>query len=787
MNIKNILILLAIVNPIAAKELQQLADNLTVPSTVFASSKQLSMPTAEGAQVRILGADYKLIITADGKINPVISNTTVEVSFELSQGDKKAISRDYSITVCTPSTREVQNPKPTVIPSLLQWKGGIGNFSLPSDRKTTISGNAAAELDVEIEAVCGKQAEFITGKQADITLRLNKDLANRLGKEGYELCTTEAGVSIMAATQTGLYWGTRSLLQILKQSGGVIPCGTALDFPRYPLRGFMLDVGRVPIPMNYLDDIVETMAWYKMNDFQIHLNDNYIFHEQYVDMGKDPFKESYAGFRLESNVKGKDGTPLTSEDLSYSKKDFVKFIKSAKVRGVQITPEIDTPGHALAFTRVRPDLIYQGPMGGKEKRRCEMLDASRTETLDFVTSVFDEYLLNDEKLGQPIFEGCPVHIGSDEFYGQAEDYRKFTNGLLKHVASRGYTPRVWGSLGMKPGKTPVLAKGVQINLWNGGWAGAWDSINQGYDVINTNDGALYIVPFANYYRMDKNMPWVYNHWETKRIADNVLPAGHPQLLGSMFAVWNDQTDRRHPGYHYEDLRPSINHAIDVLGQRMWSPKLNPRDYKQHGELVSKLGHSPVPSNLPTIKKEANYLNGQSVIALNEGLIAPPYRFEMDLELDAQQPKGNIPLISAGDAMLYVNGENGEIEFVRDDTLRFSFRHKMPLGKRVKLELVGTLGKTELYIDGKLVEAPKSSTPAQAAIAKASSANETVAGVATAAVADSKAAATVPELLSFKSVHELRISTFPLPLDQIGNEQLKGKIYRSSLQRIEKKD
>ena len=77
-----------------------------------------------------------------------------------------------------------------------------------------------------------------------------------------------------------------------------------------------------------------------------------------MDNGHDPFKESYSAFRLESNVKGKDGTPLTAKDLSYTKKEFADLIGYARRHGVNIVPEFDTPGHALSFTRVRPDLIY---------------------------------------------------------------------------------------------------------------------------------------------------------------------------------------------------------------------------------------------------------------------------------------------------------------------------------------------------------------------------------------------------------------------------------------------
>lgn len=264
---------------------------------------------------------------------------------------------------------------------------------------------------------------------------------------------TRDGVRIGAATPTGLFWGTRTLLQMLRQTPGSVPCGTAVDFPRYELRGFMLDIARTPYPLSYLRDVIRTMAWYKMNDLHLVINNNFIFHEMYVDKGRDPFKELYAAFRLESNMKGKDGVPLTAKDLFYTKKEFADLVDYAERRGISIVPEIDTPGHALSFTRLRPDLIYKGPMN-HEKRRSEMLDAANPETISLVGKVFDEYLLKDPKLGRPVFGSKVVHVGADEFYGNKEDYRHFADAVLKHALKRGYTPRIWGSLSTSPAKTP---------------------------------------------------------------------------------------------------------------------------------------------------------------------------------------------------------------------------------------------------------------------------------------------------------------------------------------------
>lgn len=230
----------------------------------------------------------------------------------------------------------------------------------------------------------------------------------------------------------------------------------------------------------------------------------------------------------------------------------MELINYAKARGVNIVPEFDTPGHALSFSRIRPDLIYQGKMNNPG-RRSDHLDAGNPETLKFVSEVLDEYLLNDPTLGRPVLDGCVIHVGADEFYGEAEAYRTFADGILKHVLKRGFTPRIWGSLTHKPGKTPVVAKGVQMNLWSAHWMNPIEAMDAGYQLINTNDGQLYIVPFANYYRMDKRHKGLYENWLPNRIGNVTLPSGHPQLIGAAFALWNDITDLRHSGYGMYDI------------------------------------------------------------------------------------------------------------------------------------------------------------------------------------------------------------------------------------------
>lgn len=710
-----------------------MADSLQLKA-LSAGDKELVLPRVKGAKLRLLGADYEQIITRKGKINFPESDTSVRVSFELTKGGQKAISRDYEITVPGKNASQTgSNSKPQVIPELLSWSGAEGTWSLPKEILVWGESEFCAEFIQELQAVL---PDNYTVTRAETPEAAHIRFTRLKGKksEAYTMQIDDKGVNISSKGDVGLYWGSRTLLQLLVQNPAELSCGTAWDAPRYQVRGFMLDVGRLPIPMDYIKDVVRLMSWYKMNDLQLHLNDNYIFHEHYVKAGEDPFKKSYSAFRLESKIKGADGTPLTAQDLSYSKDEFRELVKFAHEHGVNIVPEFDAPGHALSFTRVRPDLIYQGEMKHKD-RRCEMLDAANPKTLDFMGKVWDEYLQGKDA----VFKDCPVvHVGSDEFFGAAEDYRKFTDGLLKHILSRRHTPRFWGSLKAKPGRTPVQAKGVQMNLWSRDWSNAWQSVNAGYDVITTYDRDLYVVPFAGYYRADNNRKGLYENWIPNRFGGETLPSGHPQLLGATFAVWNDEIDRLHKGYGAHDIWGSVEGLINVLSQKMWGQPHNPRSFDEHNALVSRVSRIPLCNPLAQNDTKFRVKPKSLPMALNKGSKGPDYHLTMELEMTtAAEPGREQVLLESPYGQLLAAGKDGRITLRRNDTIEFAYDAKLPVGQRVQLELIGSMGRTELYING---------TPAGE-----------------------------PENVRFPLNRKNRMSTFILPLETLGSS-FNGKVY-----------
>ena len=323
------------------------------------------------------------------------------------------------------------------------------------------------------------------------------------GKEGYGITIQDGVITIEAATNTGAFYATRTLLQMGESN---FQNGEIRDFPSFSHRGFMLDTGRKFIPYDTLVDIMLNMAYYKMNDLQLHLNDNYIFLKEHL-AGKNLTQEeelkyvlehAKTGFRVETDIVGKNGQKLTSDE-HYTKEEMQNLIKLAKALHINLVPEIDTPGHALSFVKVRPDLMYQGSLsdyrGKHNVERVAMLDLDNKydETLAFVKSVYDKLLDGPDA---PLHGVSTVHIGTDEYYGSRESYRRYVNDLIKYIKGKGYTPRIWGSLSAKRGKTAVDWKDVEVDIWSIGWQQPKEAIAQGAKIINITDIPTYSVPMV---------------------------------------------------------------------------------------------------------------------------------------------------------------------------------------------------------------------------------------------------------------------------------------------------
>ncbi len=93
------------------------------------------------------------------------------------------------------------------------------------------------------------------------------------GEEGYILLNNDNGLKIYSHTYTGAFYGTMSLEQVFYQQRfeGVysFPKGIMRDFPKFEVRGVMIDVARAPQRLERLYDYAKTLSFYKLNEFHV--------------------------------------------------------------------------------------------------------------------------------------------------------------------------------------------------------------------------------------------------------------------------------------------------------------------------------------------------------------------------------------------------------------------------------------------------------------------------------------------------------------------------------------
>ena len=565
------------------------------------------------------GCNFEQVVGADGTIYTPLVDTTVEISVTVRDKNDTTTCGSATVKLDIPGVNSANqgNDKPAVVPELAQWYSTadqVGKvYTLTANTRILADqqyASVARELQSDIRDLFGLNLSIVSDisnpQTGDIVLAYHDQAG--FDKETYNMVVTDK-VVIQANDSIGAYWGTRSVLQALKLSGNLtIAQGTARDYPEFENRGFMLDVGRKPTSMETLKEISKTMAWYKMNSFHVHLSDNLIFMEDYFKAGEDEdgIRQAYQGYRLEYSDEG-----LTSKDYYYTKAEFKDFMAYSRALGVDIIPELDVPAHALSITNYimytlkKPDLVLH--QINTAHPWVDHVDVSKQGGIDIIKEIYAEYIDED------IFdENTIVHIGADEFYASHPAYRNFLIQMIDYIRNdKGRQVRVWGSLSsMSNGEDykfgPEHVQGAQMNIWNTGWAKPQDMFNLGFDLINTIDGYLYMVPNGSGstggYGDWLNSQSLYNSWEPENMGGTMIPSGSAQMLGACYAIWNDNIDTRAAGINETDIYARFADALPYLSTKMWGIGGNglDRDYATMKADVATLGTAPNTNPYHTI-------------------------------------------------------------------------------------------------------------------------------------------------------------------------------------------
>jgi hexosaminidase len=468
------------------------------------------------------------------------------------------------------------------IPAIQSWSSVAGHYEFDSNVRIVVQERYADQLSPiattltqDLRALTGLEIPVIKGskgQKGDIILTMGADEAQFV-HDGYNMVVSDT-VEINGQTSSGVFYGTRTLLQLLKQSW-VIPHGTAKDWAVYPERTFMLDNGRKFYSMDFLKNTIREISYLKYNYFHMHFSDN-------------------EGFRIES-----DRHPeIVSKDGFLTKEQVKELIEFAAQYNITIIPEIDMPGHMGQILSQYPDLQLTDMNGVK---KSDYIDLSLDESYTLLQEILEEYLA--------LFPGPYFHIGADEYlrddkyvqYPQMHDYAikhygsnaeprdtflGFINWADDIIQKAGKTTRIWND-GLQDSKITPVNTQIQVQHWTTKYLSPIELIERGYTLINANSKATYYVMGLLHSRPDNKA--VYEDFTATTFRDETkLKERHPQFLGASLQVWADSPDAETP----EQVVLGTESTMRVIAQKNWgSPLLTPT-YTAFMPLIGAVGNAP---------------------------------------------------------------------------------------------------------------------------------------------------------------------------------------------------
>lgn len=409
-----------------------------------------------------------------------------------------------------------------------------GKYNLPKKFRVGVS-----EFDKDNETVLNDVGTFIqtintaTGKKghasnrnADILIRQDASIA----EEGYVLDIKADGISIAASTSQGAFYGMQTLMRLM--SANVIlgiagegtenyslPLARIEDEPRFPYRGFMLDVSRHFFSVEQVKKMIDLMAIYKMNVFHWHLTDDQGWR---AEIKKYPLLTTVGATRSNSwntdihkviengNVYWTGVGAYTGKQYGpyfYTQEEMRDVVAYAKKKHIEVLPEVDMPGHFVAAlaaypqyccTPNNPPTVWTN--GGISSN---VLNVANENAVQFAKNILSELC---EIFPYPYFhiggDECPTNqwenndacktklaqLGKTDFSALQTDFIREIGEFLK---GKGKKLFCWNESVTAQGADLDMMKqtGATIMCWNPCQSGAAKAASLGLDAIITEWGS----------------------------------------------------------------------------------------------------------------------------------------------------------------------------------------------------------------------------------------------------------------------------------------------------------
>lgn len=490
----------------------------------------------------------------------------------------------------SPTKQMPYNQGINVIPKPLSLVQNEGSFKVTKSTKFYASTPEAKTIATffasKIESSTGYDLAISEEEVSSNAIALLIDNSLEVNDEGYTLDATDKLVSIKAKTAKGLFYGMQTLMQLLPAEiesttvvNGIawtLPCVTIKDEPRFAYRGIMLDPCRHFIPVENIKKQLDVLALFKINQFHWHLTEDQGWR---IEIKKYPKLTEIGSKRVDG-----EGTEYSG---FYTQEQIKEVVAYASERFINVIPEIELPGHALAAISAYPELSCKSDSlspriiwGVEEDVYC----AGKEETFKFLEDVISEVVtlfpgeyfhIGGDECPKVRWEKCPLcqkRMRENKLKNEHELQSYFVQRIEKVLASHGKKMIGWDEIlegGLAPSATVMSWRGE-----DGGIAAA----SMDHDVIMTpgsngmyldhyqGDSKIEPVAIGGYTLLEKT--YSYNP-----VPDTLVGLGKSNFVkGVQGNIWSEYM------YTTDLMEYRIYPRILAVAEIGWTP-LEGKDYK----------------------------------------------------------------------------------------------------------------------------------------------------------------------------------------------------------------
>ncbi|KAJ3605279.1 hypothetical protein NHX12_027329 [Muraenolepis orangiensis] len=299
-----------------------------------------------------------------------------------------------------------------------------------------------------------------------------------------------------------------------------------LDFPRFQHRGILLDTSRHFLPIKVILANLEAMAMNKFNVFHWHIVDDPSF--PYLSR-TFPQLSQMGAYHPYTHV--------------YTPADVKMIIEFARLRGIRVVPEFDTPGHTQSWGKGQKDLLTPCYSGSSPSGTFGPVNPILNTTYDFMELFFQEI--------STVFPDAYIHLGGDEVdfscWKSNPDIQMWMN---VHSFGKDYSKleayyiQKW----LKPDTV--------VNVWMGNQGEMSNVTAAGFNTILSSPWYLDYISYGQDWQ---------RYYKVEPLDFKGSDAQKKLVIGGEACLWGEFVDGT-------NLTPRLWPRASAVGERLWSDR-----------------------------------------------------------------------------------------------------------------------------------------------------------------------------------------------------------------------